>query len=218
MDPPWEEYARRCPANLDKADRVFWSLDEIMNLEIDAIADNPSFIFLWVGSSEGLDQGRLLLKKWGFRRCEDICWIKTNNKQRATSLKYEYDKNCVLTHTKEHCLMGIKGTVRRNVDGHLIHANIDTDVMISEEPPIGDNSKPEEMYHIIEHFSLGRRRIEIFAEDHNIRKGWLSLGLSLSNSNFSPTSYKANFENGHLLGTTSEIESLRPKSPPRTSK
>ncbi len=26
---------------------------------------------------------------------------------------------------KEHCLMGIKGTVRRNQDGHFIHANID---------------------------------------------------------------------------------------------
>lgn len=31
--------------------------------------------------------------------------------------------------------MGIKGTVRRNYDGHIIHANVDTDVMVSEEPP-----------------------------------------------------------------------------------
>ena len=33
--------------------------------------------------------------------------------------------------------MGIKGTVRRNTDGHIIHANIDTDVIIAEEPPYG---------------------------------------------------------------------------------
>jgi hypothetical protein len=47
-------------------------------LPIEDISENPSFIFLWVGSSEGLDLGRLLLRKWGFRRCEDICWVKTN--------------------------------------------------------------------------------------------------------------------------------------------
>ena len=34
---------------------------------------------------------------------------------------------------QEHCLMGIKGTVRRNQDGHFIHANIDLDIIISEE-------------------------------------------------------------------------------------
>lgn len=33
--------------------------------------------------------------------------------------------------------MGIKGTVRRSTDGHIIHANIDTDVIIAEEPPHG---------------------------------------------------------------------------------
>ena len=26
--------------------------------------------------------------------------------------------------------MGIKGTVRRGTDGHLIHANIDTDIIV----------------------------------------------------------------------------------------
>lgn len=36
--------------------------------------------------------------------------------------------------------MGIKGTVRRSTDGHIIHANIDTDVIIAEEPPYGQYS------------------------------------------------------------------------------
>ena len=43
----------------------------------------------------------------------------------------------VVVGLKEHCLMGIKGTVRRSTDGHIIHANIDTDVIIAEEPPYG---------------------------------------------------------------------------------
>jgi hypothetical protein len=33
--------------------------------------------------------------------------------------------------------MGIKGTVRRSSDGHIIHANVDTDIIISEEPEYG---------------------------------------------------------------------------------
>ena len=33
--------------------------------------------------------------------------------------------------------MGIKGTVRRNQDGHFIHANIDLDIIITEETEIG---------------------------------------------------------------------------------
>lgn len=51
--------------------------------------------------------------------------------------------------------MGIKGTVRRTTDGHLIHANIDTDIIISEEPPTGSTCKPDELYQVIERFAQG---------------------------------------------------------------
>ncbi|RLN39683.1 hypothetical protein C2845_PM01G41050 [Panicum miliaceum] len=132
---------------------------------------------------------------------------------------------------QEHCLMGIKGTVRCSTDGHIIHANIDTDIIIAEEPTDGSTKKPEDMYRIIEHFALGRRRLELFGEDHNIRPGWLTLGKDLSTSNFNKEAYIKNFadrdgkvwqggggrnpppEAPHLVVTTPEIESLRPKSP-----
>lgn len=55
-------------------------------------------------------------------------------------------------------------SVRRNTDPHLIHANVDTDIVISEENENGTFRKPEEMYRIIENFSLGRRRLELFGE------------------------------------------------------
>ena len=42
------------------------------------VSSSRSFVFLWCGSSDGLDLGRLCLQNWGFRRCEDICWIRTN--------------------------------------------------------------------------------------------------------------------------------------------
>ncbi|CAN4115366.1 unnamed protein product [Withania somnifera] len=227
IDPPWEEYVHRAPGVTDHM--AYWTFEEIMNLKIEAIADTPSFVFLWVGDGMGLEQGRQCMKKWGFRRCEDICWVKTNKTNATPGLRH--DSHTLLQHSKEHCLLGIKGTVRRSTDGHIIHANIDTDVIIAEEPPYGSTAKPEDMYRIIEHFSLGRRRLELFGEDHNIRTGWLTVGKGLSSSNFSAETYVKNFADRdgkvwqggggrnpppdapHLVVTTPEIEALRPKSP-----
>ena len=45
VDPPWEEYSRRAPGLLK--DPEAWAWKEIMALEIENIADNPSFVFLW---------------------------------------------------------------------------------------------------------------------------------------------------------------------------
>lgn len=329
--------------------REYWSIDDIASLKVETIAENPSFIFLWCGSEDGLDIGRLLFKKWGFRRCEDIVWLKTNkcaSKQKSSAQKDDFKrrnlsdppshstsshssssvtiqtesvnkdssllttsnttitstskdeinsttslgvgefsndptepslksysdqdtsseigetvisenrneanrkkKKHIFKHTKEHCLMGIKGTVRRNQDGHIIHANIDTDIIIAEDPIStllqslqtgqGDDHmgtrdipfdsyfktsthKPEELYHVIEHFCLGRRRIELFGTDNNLRAGWVTLGAdtSIPGNNYSPEKYKAYFTSldpsntqPNLLGTTPEIEELRPKSP-----
>ncbi|ESQ38575.1 hypothetical protein EUTSA_v10028402mg [Eutrema salsugineum] len=227
VDPPWEEYVHRAPGVSDSME--YWTFEDIINLKIEAIADTPSFIFLWVGDGVGLEQGRQCLKKWGFRRCEDICWVKTNKSNAAPTLRH--DSRTVFQRSKEHCLMGIKGTVRRSTDGHIIHANIDTDVIIAEEPPYGSTQKPEDMYRIIEHFALGRRRLELFGEDHNIRAGWLTVGKGLSSSNFESQAYVRNFADKegkvwqggggrnpppdapHLVVTTPDIESLRPKSP-----
>ncbi|KAI3458959.1 hypothetical protein Pfo_015622 [Paulownia fortunei] len=216
VDPPWEEYVHRAPGVTDHTE--YWTIEEIMNLRIEAIADTPSFIFLWVGDGVGLEQGRQCLKKWGFRRCEDICWVKTNKSNATPGLRH--DSHTLFQRSKEHCLMGIKGTVRRSTDGHVIHANIDTDVIIAEEPRYGSTVKPEDMYRIIEHFALGRRRLELFGGDHNIRAGWLTVGKGLSSSNFNSEVCLLNMggrnpppEAPHLVLTTPEIESLRPKSP-----
>lgn len=67
--------------------------------------------------------------------------------------------------------MGIKGTVRRSIDGDFIHANVDIDLIITEEPEMGNVEKPVEIFHIIEHFCLGRRRLHLFGRDSTIRPG-----------------------------------------------
>ncbi|KAH8281469.1 hypothetical protein KR054_000829 [Drosophila jambulina] len=218
IEPPLEEYARAAPsvATVGGAPRVFWNWDDILNLDVGEIAAHRSFVFLWCGSSEGLDMGRNCLKKWGFRRCEDICWIRTNINKPGHSKQLE--PKAVFQRTKEHCLMGIKGTVRRSTDGDFIHANVDIDLIISEEEEFGSFEKPIEIFHIIEHFCLGRRRLHLFGRDSSIRPGWLTLGPELTNSNFNAEVYQTYFAEAPATGCTSRIELLRPKSPPPNSK
>ncbi len=57
-----------------------FSWDTLQELPLASLAADPSFIFLWVGSGagDGLERGREVLAKWGYRRCEDVCWVKTN--------------------------------------------------------------------------------------------------------------------------------------------
>ncbi|KAG5445545.1 N6-adenosine-methyltransferase subunit mettl14 [Clonorchis sinensis] len=213
VEPPLEEYHRMNGAVFDQ----HWTWDEIERLEIEQIIAPRAFVWIWCGSGEGLDAARRCLRKWGFRRCEDICWIKTNHGRPGHEA---LEPGAVFQRTKEHCLMGIHGTVRRSTDGDFIHANIDIDLIIEDAPKYGSytaKDKPTEIFHIIEHFCLGRRRLHLFGRDSTLRAGWLTVGNELSASNFDHRLYAANFTkdpNGSLLGTTEEVERLRPKSPP----
>lgn len=100
----------------------------------------------------------------------------------------------------------------------------------------------EVLYGIVQRFCLGLRRLELLqsrnqpcvaGEDLNIRSGWVTVGKSLSASNFKPSAYAAYFRrpdgslhvtsggkapppgSSVLVPSTDEIESLRPHSPPR---
>ncbi|XP_077134732.1 N(6)-adenosine-methyltransferase non-catalytic subunit METTL14 [Ranitomeya variabilis] len=214
LEPPLEEYYRETGI---AANENWWTWEDIMKLDIEGIAGSRAFVFLWCGSGEGLDFGRMCLRKWGFRRSEDICWIKTNkdNPGKTKTL----DPKAIFQRTKEHCLMGIRGTVHRSTDGDFIHANVDIDLIITEEPEIGNIEKPVEIFHIIEHFCLGRRRLHLFGRDSTIRPGWLTVGPTLTNSNFNSETYGSYFNapNSTLTGCTEEIERLRPKTPPPKS-
>lgn len=55
--------------------------ETLLSLPISTLGADPSFIWLWVGSGagNGLEKGREVLAKWGYRRCEDIVWVKTNS-------------------------------------------------------------------------------------------------------------------------------------------
>ncbi|KAH9033114.1 MT-A70-domain-containing protein [Lactarius pseudohatsudake] len=153
-----------------------FSWNTLQDLPLATLAADPSFVFLWVGSGagDGLERGREVLAKWGYRRCEDVCWVKTNlesNRGPGT----DPPTTSLLTRTKQHCLIGIRGTVRRSTDSWFVHCNVDTDVILWEGDPTDPTRKPPEMYTLIENFCLGLRRLELFARARSLRRGWVSV-------------------------------------------
>lgn len=66
--------------------------------------------------------GCFSLELWGYKRVEEIIWVKTNQLQRIirTGRTGHW-----LNHSKEHCLVGVKGNPE-------VNRNIDTDVIVAE--------------------------------------------------------------------------------------
>lgn len=76
------------------------------------------------------------LELWGYKRVEEVIWVKTNQLQRIirTGRTGHW-----LNHSKEHCLVGIKGNPE-------VNRNIDTDVIVAE---VRETSrKPDEVTRI----------------------------------------------------------------------
>lgn len=157
LDPPWDIHMNLPYGTLkDK---------EMKNLRVDLLQDD-GLIFLWV-TGRAMELGRECLEIWGYRRVEEIVWIKTNQLQRIirTGRTGHW-----LNHSKEHCLVGIKGNPK-------INKCIDCDIIVSE---VRETSrKPDEVYTLIERMYPNSKRVELFARPHNRRQSWISLGNQL---------------------------------------
>ncbi|KAF7307680.1 hypothetical protein MKEN_01128000 [Mycena kentingensis (nom. inval.)] len=214
--------------------------DHLEQLPIPSLSADPSFLFLWVGSGagDGLERGRDVLAKFGFRRCEDVVWVKTN-KTTNRGPGTDPPTSSLLTRTKQHCLIGIRGTVRRSTDSWFVHCNVDTDVIFWEGDPTDPTRKPPEMYTLIENFCLGTRRLELFGRmPSSLRRGWVT-ALSPGQETRLPDGDSVYTDEGAVAGPwnhtawdadiktlanggkfvvpmTAEIDTLRPKSPVRS--
>ena len=65
--------------------------------------------------------------------------MKTNKDKSKENIELPHSN--ILARVKEHCLVGLRGDVKRASDSHFIHANIDTDVIVAEEPPLGSKKE-----------------------------------------------------------------------------
>ncbi|WWC69941.1 uncharacterized protein I206_103885 [Kwoniella pini CBS 10737] len=217
--------------------------EEISNLPIRQISSDPGFIFLWCGkgNEQGLERGRECFAKWGFRRAEDIVWVKTNksnstfqkddlweeNEQKEKDQKRKVENGSLFSSQKYHCLMGIRGTVRRSTDTRFVHCNVDTDVMVWEcDDESTSPAFPPYLYTLIENFCLGTRRLELFPTNPIPRRGWVTACLESPNplefdnevQIFDPVTYPSlipESDGKPILPYHTEIDTLRPKSPQR---
>lgn len=95
-DPPWEIHQ----------DLPYGTMadEEMKQLNIGCLQDE-GVIFLWV-TGRAMELGRECLDRWGYQRVDELIWVKTNQLQRLirTGRTGHW-----LNHSKEHCLVGIKG-------------------------------------------------------------------------------------------------------------
>jgi mRNA m6A methyltransferase non-catalytic subunit len=113
--------------------------------------------------------------------------------------------------------MGIKGTIKRSTDTHFIHSNIDTDVIVTSHND-AQPDLPLEIFRVMERLCLGMKRLFIQFEGQRIEKpldGWLTIHESKNQTEtkFDAELYASYFKESKFMGTTDEIEELRPKSP-----
>ncbi|KAK9668439.1 hypothetical protein RND81_13G060800 [Saponaria officinalis] len=187
-DPPWDIHMELPYGTM--AD------DEMRTLNVPAL-QTDGLIFLWV-TGRAMELGRECLELWGYKRVEEIIWVKTNQLQRIirTGRTGHW-----LNHSKEHCLVGIKGNP-------LVNRNIDTDVIVAE---VRETSrKPDEMYPLLERISPRTRKLELFARMHNTQSGWLSLGNQLNGVRLVDEGLRARFKAAYP-----DVE-VQPTSPPRS--
>lgn len=188
-DPPWDIHMELPYGTM--AD------DEMRNLNVPAL-QTDGLIFLWV-TGRAMELGRECLELWGYKRIEELIWVKTNQLQRIirTGRTGHW-----LNHSKEHCLVGIKGNPE-------VNRNIDTDVIVAE---VRETSrKPDEMYPMLERISPRTRKLELFARMHNTHAGWMSLGNQLQGVRLVDEGLRARFKAAYP-----DVE-VQPASPPRPS-
>jgi len=114
-----------------------------------------------------MELARECFKIWGYKRIEEIIWVKTNQLQRIirTGRTGHW-----INHAKEHCLVGIKGNPRLN-------RNLDCDVIVSE---VRETSpKPDEIYNLIERMFPNCLKLELFGRPHNVHENWITCGNQL---------------------------------------
>ena len=157
-DPPWDIHMSLPYGTMkDK---------EMLNLRVDLLQDE-GLLFLWV-TGRAMELARDCMIKWGYKKIDEIVWVKTNQIHR---LIITGKTGHWLNHTKEHCLVGVKGNPK-------INKRTDCDVIVSK---VRETSrKPDQVYGIIERMRPGGKKIELFGRPDNCMPGWLTLGNQLT--------------------------------------
>jgi N6-adenosine-specific RNA methylase IME4 len=164
MDPPWRIQVSGS-AFLELTYELM-AFEEIASLPINILQTN-GFVFLWTVVSL-FERAVTLLGDWGYRIVTDVNWLKVSRRGR-----YQPSSGFYVQHAKETCLVAVKGT---GFDGMRVNRMMD---MITKWRNVRQSHKPHELYEAIEETFPGGLFLEVFARSHNLRPGWVSLGLEV---------------------------------------
>jgi len=174
LDPPWrirgqenmtDEQAMFSNTNFSMEYNTL-STQEILDLEVGCLSKR-GLIFLWVVNSQ-LELGLECLSKWGYAYIDKITWIKKTCRNNLA-----IGPGFTFLHSTEICLVGRKSSAER----FEFIRRASNDIIFEEVKR--KSQKPTALYHIIEQMAPGASKVELFARNHNIRRGWLSIGNQL---------------------------------------
>lgn len=167
MDPPWiiaqATITRGVAINYDQL-----GTDTIGQIPLHKIQKN-GYIFVWVIASQ-LENGIQLLKNWGYEFLTYLNWVKISKYGR-----YMPSHGYYLQHNKETVLIGKKGKDPENMQADKFND------LIIQQRGLRQSHKPVEIYELIERVFPNSMYLEIFARPHNLREGWVSMGLEVPN-------------------------------------
>ena len=173
-DPPWQFQNRTgkvAPEHKRLNRYATMPLDEIKALPVEALAQTPCHLYLWVPNAL-LPEGLEVLKAWGFQYKGNIVWEKVRKDGGPDGRGVGF----YFRNVTELVLFGVMGTNARTLGPARSQVNL----LRSQKRE--HSRKPDEMYELIERCSQGPY-LELFARGE--RPGWAVWGNE-ANDDYAP--------------------------------
>jgi len=183
-DPPWRFHnstGKVAPEHKRLSRYPTLSLQEILDIPFNTVADDESHLYLWVPNAL-LSEGLEVMKKWGFVYKTNIVWFKIRKDGGPDGRGVGF----YFRNVTELVLFGVKSKMRTLQPGR-------TQTNIIRARKREHSRKPDELYEIIENCSPGPY-LELFARGS--RRGWSAWGNQTENYFPSWPTYQYNSTNG----------------------
>jgi len=154
-DPPWRYEHSKSDSRKIENQYPTMTLEDIKNLDIDSVVNDPGVLFLWATSPK-LVEALEVMAAWGFNYRTCMCWVK----DRIGMGFYARQRHELL-------LIGIKGDM-------ITPEPPDRPDSVIESPREEHSKKPDVVYDLIETMYPELPKLEIFARTE--RGGWSSWG------------------------------------------
>lgn len=183
-DPPWRfnnSTGKVAPEHKRLSRYPTLSLQEILDIPVNTVADEGSHLYLWVPNAL-LAEGLETMKKWGFTYKTNIVWFKIRKDGGPDGRGVGF----YFRNVTELILFGVKGKMRTLDPGR-------SQVNLISTRKREHSRKPDELYGIIESCSPGPY-LELFARGQ--REGWDVWGNQSAKYDLDWPTYPYNSTNG----------------------